>query len=351
MSVRADSFFGRMAIAAQVRPPVLRIKASPKVARLLIAAGAQPSASEDDHELGRQAWIRRANASGTSRDAAGMSLLSEGWQPSDHSPEDRGADAADLLVRLAAGLQADLPAPAEYAEGTAALTLTPTGATKQDFEIRLRAAPDLATALAGAAILLAFQPAGSRGTDAGSDLVLFSRLDGDGVARFRGPGAGLVVGVHVPAQRSQRASVFTRLPELAKHAPAAAAAEDEVLLRRQVMLATPPVTVSAYETPDRKMTVSVEGLIEPEPGTALLVISQTWAEPFASWALPLQWSPALGGVRASLTIGRARGGLRWEVDATPVRLAELPAEILRRSQQAADERSSRSIAEILASRE
>lgn len=350
MSVRADSFFGRMALAARARPPVLRIKASPNVARLLIAAGAQLSASEDDHELGQQAWIRPANASGT-QDAAGMSLLSEGRQPSDQSPEDRGAGAADLLVRLAAGLQADLPAPAEYAEGGAALNLTPIGATMQGLEIRLRAAPDLVTALAGAAILLAFQPAGSQGTDAGSDLVLFSRLDVDGVARFRVPGAGLIVGVRVPAQRSERASVFTRLPELAKHAPAAATAEDEVLLRRQVILATPRVTVSAYETPERKMTVSVEGLIEPEPGTALLVISQAGARPFTPWALPLQWSPALGGVRASLTIGPAGGGLRWEVDPTPVRLADLPADILRHSQQAADERSSRSIAEILAGRQ
>jgi hypothetical protein len=282
-----------------------------------------------------------------------------GRQPSSPPPEDTGfalpitapdTDAANLVARLASGLQADLPVPAEYSEGSAALDLTPTEAITHDLEMRLRAPSELVNTLAGTAILLSFRSAGIQDTNNGSDVTLFSRLDHEGVARFRTPGSGTITGVGVPVQRNEHSRMFTQLPALAKHAPAAATADNDVLMRRQAVLASPPVTVSAYETPDRRMTISVEGLTEPEPDTALLIASRTGTGPLTSWALPLGWSPALGGIRASLIVGPARGGLEWELDPVPVRLADLSAEILRRSQRAADERSSKRIAEILASK-
>ncbi|MGO9081188.1 MAG: hypothetical protein ACLQDY_19465 [Streptosporangiaceae bacterium] len=261
------------------------------------------------------------------------------------------ADAVGVLKRLAAGLAAGLPAAVEYVEGPAVLRLARATANPRDLELTLRAPSALVTAVAGTAVVLSFRLDDGEDTGGVSDVSLLGRLDDTGVARFRSPGIGAVSGMRIRARRSESPRLFISLPELGRHAPAAATAETEVRFRHRVVLASPPLTVTAYETPDKKMSISVEGLAQPEPDTALVVTSQIGDGPVTSWALYLRWSPAAGGVRASLTVGQARAGLRWELDPAPVRLADLPAGILRRSQAAADERSRERIAEILASQE
>jgi hypothetical protein len=256
-------------------------------------------------------------------------------------------DAVSVLRRLAAGLAARLPLPTEYAEGLTALSITPAAGGSSDLEVRLHAPAALIAALASTPFLLSFRPGDSQGTGDAGEVVLLGRFDNAGIARFRVPGNGAILGLRVPSHRRLR---FIELPELIRHAPAAATEDSEIWLRQRAVLATPPLTVTAYEAPDEKMHISVEGLAKPDPDTGLLVTCQISGGPVSSWVLLLRWSAALGAVSASLTIGQARAGLTWALDPVPVRLADLPADILQRSQAVADRESSKRIAEILASR-
>jgi len=219
-----------------------------------------------------------------------------------------------------------------------------------DLELRLVAPADLLAALAGTAVALSFRLAGDTQRNGAADMALLAWLDDAGVWRFRIPGLGEISGISIPAQRRDGPRVLTSLPSLAKHASAAATKDSDVRFRRSAVLASPPLTVAAYETSDEKIGISVEGLAEPDPDTALLVTSRIGDGPVTSWALYLRWSPAASAVSGSVTIGPARAGLEWELDPIPRPLADLSADILRRSQAAADNASRARIAEILDSR-
>jgi dolichol-phosphate mannosyltransferase len=62
MAVKRDSALGRIALAERRRPPWLRITLSPRWARILIAAGARPSATTDDSMTIRYAANARPSA-------------------------------------------------------------------------------------------------------------------------------------------------------------------------------------------------------------------------------------------------------------------------------------------------
>jgi hypothetical protein len=287
---------------------------------------------------GAQELSRGRTTVGPQEDSASFRPLSES-----------GSSAADLLQRLAARLAAGLP-EAEYAEGSAVLSLRLVTADGSDLELRLVAPGNFLADLAGTAVVLSFWLATDANQNPAGEMSLLGWLDDAGVARFRIPAPGLVSGISVPAQRREGSLAFTRLPSLATHASAAATPESDDRLRRRAVLASPPVTVVAYETSDEKIGIAVEGPVEPDPDTALVVSGRIGHGPRTYWALYLRWSPTARAVSGSVTIGPARTGLEWEIDPKPRRLADLPADILQRSQEAADDASRVRLAEILAGR-
>lgn len=255
-----------------------------------------------------------------------------------------GHSAAVLLRQLAAGLEAELPPPAEYATGDNCLALA-TGPGDGDLELRFKAPGPLVEAATGTAILLSFQAAGSPLPGGQSGISLLGFLDDRGIARFRSLTSGTVTGVRLPAQIRHGT---VELPSFGKHAPSAATAEAKERLRQSIVLPVPRLTLTAYETPDGRLCIAGEGPEEPAADTALLITTTIGGGPSVEWALYMRWSPVMNMVHTVLTIGRAGQGLVWAVNRVPVLLSEAPPGALRHSQAAADEHSGSMIAEFLA---
>jgi hypothetical protein len=254
-----------------------------------------------------------------------------------------GHSAAALLQQLVSGLQAELPPPAKHVAGECCLTLAavPDG---DGLELQLKGPAPVVAAAADTAILLSFHAAGSSLSENQPGVSMLGFLDDKGTARFRTLASGTVTGIRVPNQ--VRRGVI-ELPSLDKHAPSAATAE--VQERGQsVVLPAPRLTLTVYETPDGRLCIASEGLEQPGADIALLVTTAIGGGPKTEWALFLRWSPVMEAVYSVLTVGRARQGLVWTVQAKPVPLAAVPPDVLLRSQAAADERSATKIAEILA---
>ena len=256
-----------------------------------------------------------------------------------------GSSAAILLRQLVGGLEAELPPPAEYVAGSNCLSL---GTDPGDgaLELRLKAPDPLVAAGADTAILRSFRAAGSADPEGWSGLSVLGVLDDKGFARFRSLTNGTITGISVPTQ-IRRGTI--ELPSLDKHAPSAASAEAQEHRRQSIVLPAPRLTLTVYETPDGRLCLAGEGTEQPGTDLALLITTRIGGGPQAQWALFLRWSPVMGAVHTVLTIGRARQGLVWALNPEPVPLADVPPDLLLRSQAMADEHSASKIAEILAS--
>lgn len=258
-----------------------------------------------------------------------------------------GHSGAVLLRHLVAGLEAELPPPAEYVAKGSHLTLA-TGSRDGDVELRLKAPAPVVAAAADTAFLLSFQPAGSSPLSEGQPgISILGFLDDKGIARFRNPAGGTVTGIRLPAQVRHGT---VELPPLDKHAPSAATVEAQERRRQSVVLPVPRLTLTVYETPNGRLCIAGEGPEQPGEDTALLITTTVGGAPSVDWALFLRWSPVMAAVHTVLTIGRAWQGLIWAVKPGPVPLADVPSDVLLRSQAAADEHSGSKIAEILVGR-
>jgi len=255
-----------------------------------------------------------------------------------------GQSAAVVLRQLAAGLEEALPQRAEYAAGGNCLILT-AGPGDGEHGLQLKAPDPLVAAAAGSAILLSFEAAGNRPPAGQSGISLLGFLDGRGRARFRGLTSGTVTGIQVAAQIRNGT---IELPSLGKHAPSAATVEAQERRRQSIVLPVPELTLTAYETPDGRLCIAGEGTEEPAADTALLITTAIGGGRPAEWALFLRWSPLMTAVHTVLAIGRAGQGLVWTVNPEPVLLSDVPPDVLRRSQAAADEHSGSRIADFLA---